>query len=327
MTNQTSTILHYQRLSTEDGPGIRTTVFFKGCPLSCLWCHNPESIDIKPQLQWIESRCIGCNSCIETCDQHVLSRKANKLTIDRVLCSNCNRCVEECPTNALEMLGTKINTDQLMDEVLKDLTYYQKSDGGVTLSGGEPTLQSAFLCQALSKLKDKDIHTALDTCGLCNYQTLEKSFPYLDLILFDIKTINPQLHQQFTGHSNERILNNFIKLMDFLKRFPSEFELWIRTPLIPKSTAIKGNLEEIARFLIEHGLNQISRWELCAFNNLCNDKYLRLDQKWTYENEPLMTREQLDQCHQWVVDTGFPADKVIVTGASRIEKILEGAMK
>jgi pyruvate formate lyase activating enzyme len=210
--------------------------------------------------------------------------------------------------------------------VLKDLTYYQKSGGGVTFSGGEPTLQSGFLIQAISGLKEISIHTALDTCGLCAYQVLEETFPLIDLILFDIKTINPLIHNQYTGHTNERILGNLKKLLAYLKIFPSDFELWIRSPLIPGSTATKENLEAIARFLIENGLNQISRWELCAFNNLCNDKYLRLDQKWTYENYPLMTKKQLDQCRKWVIDSGFPIEKVFVTGASRVEKAIEGAI-
>ena len=320
MTVPTATILNYQRLSTEDGPGIRTTVFFKGCPLNCQWCHNPESISSKPQLQWFSSRCIGCNSCIEICEQNALQRIDQNLKIDRNICNVCGRCAEACPANAIELIGEKVTADQVLAEVLKDSTYYQKSQGGVTFSGGEPILQSNFVIKALQLLRENNLHLALDTCGLFKYQILESIYPLVDLILYDVKMIDPQLHRQFTGQSNQLILENLSNVISHLEQSPGQFELWIRTPLIPESTATKENLQAIANFLIDHGINQISRWELCAFNNLCNDKYKRLDKEWVYENQPLMTRSELDQCHQWVIETGFSPEKVWVSGATRVEK-------
>ncbi len=136
--------------------------------------------------------------------------------------------------------------------------------------------------------------------------------------------IDPQLHRQFTGQSNQLILENLSNLISQLEQSPGQFELWIRTPLIPESTATKENLQAIANFLIDHGITNISRWELCAFNNLCNDKYKRLDKEWVYENQPLMTRSELDQCHQWVIETGFSPAKVWASGATRVEKNVEG---
>ena len=316
----TATILNYQRLSTEDGPGIRTTVFFKGCPLNCQWCHNPESISSKLQIQWFSSRCIGCNSCMDICEQEALQRVDQNLIIDRNICNLCGFCAEACPANALELIGKKVTVDQVLEEVLKDSTYYQKSQGGVTLSGGEPILQSKFVIKTMQILREKNIHLALDTCGLFNYQILESIYPLVDLILYDIKMIDPQLHQQFTGQSNYLILENLSNVICHLEQFPGQFDLWIRTPLIPGSTATKENLQAIANFLISIGINQISRWELCAFNNLCKDKYDRLEIEWLYKNQSLMTREELEQCHQWVIETGFSPEKVRVSGATRVEK-------
>jgi pyruvate formate lyase activating enzyme len=170
----TGRILHLQRLSTEDGPGIRTTVFFKGCPLRCTWCHNPESFLPQPQTQWFAVRCLGCQTCIEICPNQCLTMTDSGLIIDRERCQGCGACAEACPTGALEILGRIVSVDELLYELLKDRTYYEKSGGGVTLSGGEPTLQAEFAEALLRALKNEEIHTALDTCGLTSQLTLER---------------------------------------------------------------------------------------------------------------------------------------------------------
>ena len=318
-TGTKATILNVQRLSTEDGPGIRTTVFFKGCPLHCSWCHNPESIHLKSQIHWMAIRCIGCNSCIQICPENALIRNEEGLIIDRHKCTICGLCWQECPANAIEVLGKQISVEELINEVIKDETYYRKSDGGVTYSGGEPTLQSRFVIESLKQLKQMNIQTALDTCGFFAYETLEKILPFTDLVLYDLKLIDSALHTKYTGQSNEIILKNLDNLISDKAVNPDDFEIWIRTPLIPDITATKENLTGIAAYLLNAGIDHVGRWELCAFNNLCQDKYKRLDMEWEFIHTPLMTRIELDECREWCVQTGFPSDKVIVTGAAKVE--------
>ena len=198
------TILRIQRMSTEDGPGIRSTVFFKGCPLTCIWCHNPESISPRPQVHWVKSRCIGCRGCIEACPKGALAFGDNGITINRVQCDSCSECVQACPSTAMEAYGEVFSADDLVREVIKDKVYFQKSGGGVTLSGGEPTMQPVFTKELLSSLKQKGVNTALDTCGQCSWETLEALLPQADLVLYDLKEIDPENHKRFTGITNKR---------------------------------------------------------------------------------------------------------------------------
>lgn len=319
--NKLATILNYQRLSTEDGPGIRTTVFFKGCPLHCSWCHNPESIHSQKEMQWMATRCIGCNTCIQICPENALKRNPEGLSIDRSKCNICGSCWQACPSNALEILGNFVSVDEMVKEILKDETYYQKSNGGVTFSGGEPTLQSAFLLEALKQLRSLGIQTALDTCGFFTIATLEKLLPFCNLILYDLKLIDSNLHQQTTGQSNELILQNLQHLVSLKSNPAFDFNLWIRTPLIPGITATQKNLSGIASFLLGLGSERISRWELCAFNNLCQDKYKRLDLEWKFNQTPLMSNAELKSCREWSLETGFPPEKVFVTGSAKVENL------
>ena len=161
---QKATLFEIQRLSTEDGPGIRTTVFFKGCSLACAWCHNPESISAAPQLHWIASRCIGCGTCTEACPEQAVALTPDGLIIDRERCTTCGRCAAECPSTAMEIIGAVWSLDDLVREVLKDRAYFADA-GGVTAGGGEPGLQAPFLAAFLEALKAEGIHTAVDTCG------------------------------------------------------------------------------------------------------------------------------------------------------------------
>jgi len=285
-------IFQIQKFSTEDGPGIRTTVFFKHCPLKCIWCHNPESILKIPQLEWFKHKCIGCKTCIETCQQKALSFDKNGLSIDREKCNGCGECVEECPSTALNMLGKWWNLEDLFYEIEKDKVYYTKSNGGLTVSGGEPTQQPDFVTNYLKKCKENGISTAIDTCGYASKLVYERILPYVDLVLLDIKQMDSDKHKEFTGVPNNLILENAIWISNNLEK--NEKKMWIRTPIIPHYTAIDENIKRIGEFIVNKLNNFPERWDLLSFNNLCISKYERLDMEWSLKNEPLMKKEDME---------------------------------
>jgi pyruvate formate lyase activating enzyme len=306
-------LLEIQRMSTEDGPGIRTTVFLKGCYLSCQWCHNPESISFKPRLQWLKSNCIGCRSCVSVCPNLALSFIKNEIIIDINICKTSGNCTEECPSGALEMIGKDVPVDEVVKEVLKDKSFFEKSGGGVTLSGGEPLMQHDFVLAFFKKMKENGIRTALDTCGMGVFASYKKLLPYTDLILYDIKEIDPEKHRQFTGHSNEKVLENLKLISEWMKISQMPKELWIRTPVIPDATGTKENILGIGRFISENYIHPV-RWELCAFNNLCKDKYLRLGINWLFEKHDLIESEEMEYLLKTARNSGVDKQIVIATG-------------
>jgi pyruvate formate lyase activating enzyme len=308
-------ILHTQRLSTEDGPGIRTTVFFKGCPLHCAWCHNPESISPLPEVQWMDVRCIGCGICLKTCPVGSLKKTAEGLVRDRSTCKACGKCSDACPAGAQEMLGKAVTLEELLGEVLKDKVYYEKSGGGVTLSGGEPLMQPTFCLNFLRRLKENGVSTALDTCGLCSEISLRDVLPFTDLILYDIKEIDPILHNEFTGQHNRRILDNLLLVKDYVAAH-RQTKLWIRTPLIPGATADARALGQIGMFIHENIEDAVERWEICAFNNLCRDKYRRLGLEWKYASAPLLSSNELTELEKAAKRSGPNPAIIFATGAT-----------
>jgi pyruvate formate lyase activating enzyme len=285
-------IFNIQRMSTEDGPGIRTTVFFKQCPLKCIWCHNPESILREKQLEWFKHKCIGCDTCIDICEYKALSFNESGLRIDRDVCISCGECSDECPSTALHMWGENWNLVDLFKEIQKDKIYYHQSKGGITVSGGEPTIQSDFILEFLKICKEDNILTALDTCGYAPEQNYRNLLPYVDLVLFDIKEIDPEKHHQFTNMPNDLILKNAIWIAKYLKN--NNKQLWIRTPIIPNYTATEENIKGIGEFIVNKLDNIPERWDLLAFNNLCTAKYERLNLEWSLKDEQLLFKSQME---------------------------------
>jgi pyruvate formate lyase activating enzyme len=286
MADSEALILDIQRMSTEDGPGLRTTVFFKGCSLSCPWCHNPESIGIKPDLAWFSQKCMSCNICRETCPQKSISRNESGIRFNRALCLACGSCAEQCPNGAIEIKGYKISVEQLAAELIKDKAYFGK-DGGITLSGGEVMVQHKAALALVQLLKNYNMHIAVDTAGNYDFSILTPMLPYIDLVLFDIKIFDSEYHKKTIGADNRFILDNYKQLMD------RKINVWVRTPVIKGATDSEENIAAIGKFIASAGLPE--RWELCAFNNLCRDKYERLDLEWAYKTEGLTEKERIEK--------------------------------
>ena len=243
-----------KRNSLDDGPGIRTTVFFKGCPLSCLWCQNPEAKSSRQEIAYDERNCTGCTRCMGTCANKAISVQADRAyPVDRQKCVLCGECVKACESEALRFTGTAYNAAELIKKLLLDSVFYKNSGGGVTFSGGEPALHLDYLSVIAQKLKKHGIHLCIETCGHFDYdQFEEKLLPYLDLILFDIKIINRETHKKYCGVYNDVILSNFKRLI-----LGKKVKILPRIPLIPGITSSDENLIAIRGFLKECGAEEI----------------------------------------------------------------------
>ena len=242
-------ILEIKRNSLDDGPGIRSVVFFKGCPLSCRWCHNPESKSTSHEIAFDVAECLGCKTCMETCQEAALSTD-NPFYIDRNKCSLCFDCVDTCPSGALSRVGQSMTIDDILQTAVKDKTFFDNSGGGVTLSGGEPAMFVDFVSGLLEALKKAGVHTLMETCGMFDLDEFEKMlYPFIDTIYYDIKLVDVEAHIRYCGAPNDRILTNFRNLQ---KAFMAGgVEIIPRTPLIPGITDTEQNLDAIAHFLAE----------------------------------------------------------------------------
>lgn len=261
-------IFNIQRYSIHDGPGIRTTVFIKGCPLKCFWCQNPESQKKEVEIFLIRSNCTLCGKCVAVCPKGASSLLENNSTIDRSKCIGCGRCVEVCLSEARKLVGIGVTTDVVMQEVLKDVKFYENSGGGVTLSGGEPATQPEFALSILRSSKEAGLHTVLDTCGYAPWSAMKRLLTYTDLVFFDIKAIEPRKHHEATGRSNRLILENAKRVANFKP-------MRVRVPLIPSFNGSPEDLRAIARFVKEE-MGSIDI-DLLPYNKLGEIKYERLD--------------------------------------------------
>ncbi len=251
-------IFDIRHFALDDGPGIRTTVFFKGCPLSCVWCHNPESISLQREITFNHALCISCADCEKVCPENA-ARMNHAGRIVRERCIACGVCAEKCPSTAIKIAGEYYSVNELVEELMKDRIFYKTSNGGVTFSGGEPALHADYLGDVMRDLKRYGVHIAIQTSGMFDIKEFrEKVLPYTDLIFYDVKLFDSQRHREYTGAGNERILDNLISLARDRKAI-----IIPRTPLIPGITATEENLLQIAGFIKEAGC---TRYELLPYN-------------------------------------------------------------
>jgi pyruvate formate lyase activating enzyme len=268
------TIFNIQRFSIHDGPGIRTTVFLKGCSLRCFWCHNPEGLRAAPQIELHPDRCISCGACLAACEQGAISRDGNALTFRRDLCTACGRCVDTCYAGARLLVGSEMSVEQVVEEVLRDRAFYATSGGGATLSGGEPLLQREFSVALLRRLREESVHTAIETAANVPWQAMAEALPVTDLFLVDLKLIDPAKHCKATGVSNNRILANVRRLAGSGK--PIAF----RVPVVPTVNDTPEEIAAIADFVAalnaETAPSEPFCLELLAFHRLASEKYRSL---------------------------------------------------
>jgi pyruvate formate lyase activating enzyme len=256
-----------QRFSIHDGPGIRTTVFFKACALACAWCQNPEALHAAPELTYDAERCLeGCTRCLDACSDDALRPQRNR-RVDFSRCTGCGACVDPCPSEALRMIGRAWGVEELHDELLRDRAFFRQSGGGVTFSGGEPVLQSAFLRELLPRLADEDVHVAIETCGAYSFDLLEPLLGEIGLVLYDIKVADPIRHTRFTTRDNSQILENLAELV----RRAAPLEL--RMPVVPGWNTDAANLEATAKLMVELGVPSLT---LLPYNHLWEAKLPRL---------------------------------------------------
>lgn len=263
-------ITNIQRFSLHDGPGIRTTIFLKGCPLSCAWCQNPETISSFPDVMFVGTGCVGCKKCIEICPNSCFSWE-NEISFVSENCSHCGLCVDNCPVGVLKWSSYEISVEEVLKEVLKDKDFYDISNGGITISGGEPLQQFDFCYELASSAKSLGLHVTLDTSGYCSPDLLKRILDFVDLFLFDIKSLDDESHKKWTKKSHSIIISNF-KMLASTRR-----DIIVRVPLIPGLTDKKENLSAIMKFV--DSVSQETIIEFIPFNELAVQKHAMLGRK------------------------------------------------
>jgi pyruvate formate lyase activating enzyme len=279
-------IFDIKRYAINDGPGIRTAVFLKGCPLECWWCHNPEGQSSEPQLMFRSNRCKASKACLEVCPKRAIRWEEVSIT-DWDACDDCGKCAEVCYAGAREIVGRYISVNQLMQEIGRDVPFYDQSMGGVTFTGGEPMYQREFLFESLQACKEQGIHTTVDTSGHSSWEGFEKIFPFVDLFLYDLKLMDEIKHMQYTGVSNKMILDNLQKLSK------AKAHIIVRIPLIPGINDDNINIELSAGFLAD--LPYLAQVELMAYHEIGLDKYRALGMKYKLNDTRPATGQHIEE--------------------------------
>lgn len=291
-------VFSIERFAVHDGPGIRTLVFLKGCPLKCLWCDNPESQKMESQIFLISDRCIGCRQCLSTCPQGATTlSESGEIIINRKLCTNCGKCVETCYAGARVLTGKQMSVTEALEEIKKDLVFYRNSDGGVTLSGGEPLMQADFSEQILKECHELSIHTAIETSGYADWQSIEHVLYHVDLILLDIKQMDSSKHRRYTGVPNEPILENAKKMSDL--RIP----MIVRVPIVPRYNDSEENIRTTTEFVLQ--LKSVESIELLTYHSYGAPKYHRLGMRYSLTELKPPSKECIERLKNIVISYGL----------------------
>ncbi len=289
-------VFDIQRFAIHDGFGIRTLVFMKGCPLRCAWCSNPESQKTSREIMFHEEKCISCGACVDACPFGELLRE--NWPVGNEQCYGCGNCVDVCYAGARKLVGTWMSVEKVLDIVKRDNVFYRQSGGGVTVGGGEPTMQASFVSELLQECRAADIHTAVETCGHASWKRFSRVLEYTNLLLFDLKHMNTDIHRQRTGVGNERIVDNAIRAAKRVQ------EMIIRLPLIPDFNDSDEHIRDLATF-IQQKLPKVRRIDILPYHSMGESKMVQLGRTYTLSGLRTLTREEIQRTEELLQSFGF----------------------
>lgn len=297
-------ITNIQKFSIHDGDGIRTTVFFKGCPLKCEWCHNPETQKFEKEMQVDREKCTGCGACAAVCPNGAIHMEEGRPILDAEVCVFCGKCTRFCPTGAREVIGQEYTVKELVKELMKDQMFYEESGGGVTLSGGEVmSMDMDYLLAVAKELKRQDVTLTIDTCGFVPYEKFQELLPYVNTFLYDVKVMDPELHKKYMGTDNALILENLVRLAKDGAR------IYIRIPTVKEVNGNEENMKETIAFLQEHDIHP-AQINLLPYHDTGSGKYRKLDMEYKGTDLHAPDKEEMEALAALFINAGYKNTKI-----------------
>lgn len=297
-------ITNIQKFSIHDGDGIRTTVFFKGCPLKCEWCHNPETQKFEKEMQVDREKCTGCGACAAVCPNGAIHMEEGRPILDAEACIFCGKCTRFCPTGAREVIGQEYTVKELVKELMKDQMFYEESGGGVTLSGGEVmSMDMDYLLAVAKELKRQDVTLTIDTCGFVPYEKFQELLPYVNTFLYDVKVMDPELHKKYMGTDNALILENLVRLAKDGAR------IYIRIPTVKEVNGNEENMKETIAFLQEHDIHP-AQINLLPYHDTGSGKYRKLDMEYKGTDLHAPDKEEMEALAALFINAGYKNTKI-----------------